>query len=268
MSNQNKTKRQIHPMPTLERLHAPALCYEKSPGIGPLIVFCHGFMSDMAGAKALALEAWAQAQTPRHAFVRFDSSGHGRSAGDFQDGTISAWAQDLADIIDHCAPKGAPCVLIGSSMGGWLALLAARARPSQVKGLLLIAPAPDFTHWGFWQSFDAQTKAQLHQNGVVLRPSAYSQEPYPITRALIEDATRHFLLENAPEGSIDYAGPVEIVHGLADPDVPWALSLELAKKLKSNAVNIHFVKDGDHRLSRPCDLNLLKHTLNRMISSL
>jgi pimeloyl-ACP methyl ester carboxylesterase len=244
----------------LSRTNAPALSFEHQPGAGPLLVFCHGFMSDMAGAKALALEAWAQAQTPRRAFVRFDCSGHGHSKGAFQDGTISSWLQDLADIIDHCAPNGAPVVLLGSSMGGWLALLFARARPQQTKGLLLIAPAPDFTHWGLWQSLDEAAQVLLKHAGFITRPSAYGPEPYTITHALIQDGAQHCLLERP----IAYSGPVRIVHGLADPDVPWQQSLTLAHALQGKAVHIHFIKDGDHRLSRHQDLACLCQELEAL----
>ena len=194
-------------------------------------------------------------------FVRFDYTGCGQSGGAFEDGTIGVWLDDALAVIDT-ATDG-PLVLVGSSMGGWLALLAARARPARVKGLMLIAPAPDFTERLMWPEMTAAARADVTEKGVWMRPSAYDDTPTPITRTLFEDGRRHLVMD-AP---IAFDGPVRIVHGQADPDVPWTLSLELAERLTSKDVRTLFVKDGDHRLSTPADLALLGDVLDELCAS-
>lgn len=225
--------------------HGP-LAYEAAPGAGPTVVWLGGFRSDMTGTKAEALAAWARRRA--RAFLRFDYSGHGASGGRFEDGSIGAWRADALAALDH--KSEGPLVLVGSSMGGWIALLAALARPERVKALVLIAPAPDFTERLMWPSLPAEAQSAIADTGVWLRPSAYGDGPYPITRTLIEDGRRWLLLDRP----IPFHGPVRILHGQADPDVPWRLSLELAERLASPDVALSFIKDGDHRLSRPQDI--------------
>jgi pimeloyl-ACP methyl ester carboxylesterase len=244
----------------LTRTAAPPLAYAQLDGAGPTVVFCHGFMSDMTGSKALALEALCAARG--QAFVRYDGRGHGGSGGSIREATISDWLADLLDVLAAVCPG--EVVLVGSSMGGWLSLLAARDRPDVVRALVLIAPAPDFTRWGMWDHMDELTRRRLRRDGEILKPSAYGPEPYVITRALIEDGNTHLMLD-AP---IAYGGPARILHGQEDPDVPWRLSLTLAEKLSSPDVRLSLIKDGDHRLSREADIAVLCRTVDELLSDL
>jgi hypothetical protein len=208
-------------------------------------VWLCGFKSDMSGGKAITVEAWTQAAG--HGALLFDYSGHGQSGGRFEDGTISAWREDALAVID--AQTDGPLVLVGSSMGGWMALLAALARPERVKGMVLIAPAPDFTEKLMWPEFTPDQQAEIMSEGFTLRPSAYG-EPYPITRALIEDGRQWSILDK----DIPFAGPVRILQGMQDPDVPWGHALALAASLTSPDLVLTLVKDGEHRLSRDEDI--------------
>ena len=217
---------------------------EGKPG-APAFVWLSGFKSDMSGGKAMAVEAWAK--DTGHGALLFDYSGHGLSEGDFAEGTISAWRADALAAID--AQTEGPLVLVGSSMGGWMALLAALARPERVKGLVLIAPAPDFTEKLMWPDFTPEQQAEILETGFTLRPSDYG-EPYPITRALIEDGRTWSILD----GDIAFDGPVRILQGMQDPDVPWGHALALTSSLTSNDLVLHLIKDGDHRLSRDKDI--------------
>lgn len=226
------------------------IAYHRTPGKEPGVVFLGGFRSDMTGSKALHLQAWAEA-TGR-AFLRFDYSGHGASGGRFVDGTIGRWAEDAACVVDALAPG--PQVLVGSSMGGWIALLLARRRAP--RALVGIAPAPDFTEDLMWAEFPPDVRAAIERDGIWHRPSDYGA-PYPITRALIEDGRRHLLLR----GTLPVEVPLRILQGQRDPDVPWQHALRIAGAMAGNDVCIHLVKDGDHRLSRPQDLALLGETL-------
>ena len=210
-----------------------------------------GFNSDMRGTKAIALDAWAAERN--RACVRFDYSGHGESGGAFVDGTIGRWLEETVAVFEQfCA---GPQVVIGSSMGGWMALLLARemarrpARRASLAGLVLIAPAPDFTEELMWKNFSPEARHEIETNGVWLRPSAYG-EPYPITRALIEEGRNHLLLG----GSIDVGCPVRILQGAQDPDVPWQHAFALAHRLPADDVVLTMIQDGDHRLSRPQDI--------------
>ncbi len=216
-----------------------------APAGGVTFVWLCGFKSDMSGGKALAVEAWAR--KAGHGTLLFDYSGHGQSGGAFEDGTISAWRADALAAID--AQTEGPLVLVGSSMGGWVALLAAMARPERVRGLMLIAPAPDFTEKLMWPEFTPAQQAEILNQGFTLRPSEYGA-PYPITRALIEDGRQWSILD-AP---IAFAGPVRILQGIQDPDVPWGHALALAASLTSPDVVLTLIKDGEHRLSRDGDI--------------
>jgi pimeloyl-ACP methyl ester carboxylesterase len=225
------------------------LAYARRAGAGPVVVFLPGFRSDMEGTKALALDAWA-ARNGR-AMLRFDYAGHGASGGWFEDGTIGRWADDAATAFDRLSEG--PAVLVGSSMGGWIALLLALRRPERVAGLVGIAAAPDFTETLIWPELSFEQRAALMTEGRILLPSEYG-DPTPVTRALIEDGRRHLLLD-APIG---LHCPVRLLHGQRDPDVPWQVSLLLAERIAGDDVRLHLVKDGDHRLSRPSDLALLE----------
>lgn len=212
---------------------------------GVTFVWLCGFKSDMTGGKALAVEAWARASG--HGALLFDYSGHGQSGGKFEDGTISAWREDTLAAID--APTEGPLVLVGSSMGGWMALLAALARHERVKALVLIAPAPDFTEKLMWPEFTPEQQAEIMGEGFTLRPSAYG-EPYPITRALIEDGRQWSILDK----EIPFKGPVRILQGMQDADVPWGHALALTTALTAEDLVLTLIKDGDHRLSRDEDI--------------
>ena len=233
----------------LSRPDGAGIAFHSTQGRLPGVVFLGGFRSDMTGTKATALEA-ACAKSGR-GFVRFDYFGHGASSGEFADGTIGRWRDDAVAVLDEVTDG--PQVLVGSSMGGWIMLLAALARPGRVSGLVGVAAAPDFTEDLMWGAFDERTKAALEKDGVYREPSAYDDEPTPITMRLIEEGRRHLLLR-AP---IPLKCPVRLLHGLADPDVPWELSLRLARALESEDVSVTLVKDGDHRLSEPGDIDRL-----------
>ena len=228
------------------------LALEHAPGAAPTFVWLGGFKSDMAGTKAEALARWAEARG--QGFVRFDYFGHGRSEGRFEDGTISRWLADTLAVIDE--RTAGPLVLVGSSMGGWLALLAARARPARVAGLLLIAPAADFTERLMWAGMSSAERAAIFMEGRIEEPSQYSPEPNIITRTLIEDGRKHLIMDQP----FPFAGPVRILQGGADPDVPRAHVEELAALIRSDDITFDLIPDGDHRLSRPADLErLLAH---------
>ena len=249
--------------PPPDRLARPqdeSLAYHSTAGRAPGIIFLGGFLSDMTGTKATALEAYARERG--QAFLRFDYQGHGQSSGRFEDGTIGRWAEDAVAAID--ALTTGPQVLVGSSMGGWIMLLAALARPQRVAALVGIAAAPDFTEDLMWQRFPEEVKAEIETKGVYYEPSDYAETPYPLTKHLIEEGRRHLLLRAA----IPLACPVRLLHGMRDPDVPWETALRLAERLESRDVEVTLVKDGDHRLSEPADLRRLTATLDRLLDGL
>jgi pimeloyl-ACP methyl ester carboxylesterase len=224
-------------------------------GAAPGLFWLGGFKSDMQGTKAVALDRWA-AENGRSC-IRFDYSGHGESGGDFAGGTIGRWLEESAAVFEGFA-KG-PQVLVGSSMGGWLALLLSReikrraAGAGSIAGLVLIAPAVDFTEELMWKQFSPEVKRQIETEGSWQRPSQYSEAPYPITRGLIEEGRKHLLLG----GLIEPGCPVRILQGVKDPDVPWQHAVELSSRLARDDVVLTLVKDGDHRLSRPEDIDRL-----------
>ena len=232
----------------LARSDGTLLAWSLVPGVAPTTVFLPGFRSDMQGAKALAVAA--ECTRRGTACLRLDYSGHGASGGAFTDGTIGQWVDDAALIIDRCAPG--PLVLVGSSMGGWIALLLALRLGTRVVALIGIAAAPDFTETLMWDAMMPAERTSLIDQGVLLQPSEYG-EPVPITHGLITEGRQHLLLG----GPIALICPVRLLHGQADPDVPWETALALARQLQSPDVQIVLVKDGDHRLSRPEDLALL-----------
>ena len=232
------------------------LAYRYAEGRGPALVFLPRYMSDMEGTKAIALQVWAQA-TGR-AMLRFDYGGCGASSGEFEQQSLADWRADVLAILDGVVEDRA--VLVGSSMGGWLMLLAALAWPEKVAGLVGIAAAPDFTGWGFTQD----EKMTILRDGRLEQPSPYSDQPYVTSRAFWESGESLRVLG----GEIALDCPVRLLHGQADPDVPWTWSLELMKKLRSADVQASFIKDGDHRLSRPQDLALLIATVRTLLEGL
>jgi len=214
-------------------------------------------MSDMTGTKALTLEAHC-AKTGR-AFIRFDYSGHGQSSGKFIDGTIGQWHDDTLAVLDSVAEG--PQILVGSSMGGWQMLLAARARPERIKGLIGVAAAPDFTEDLMWTSLTSDQQSQLREQGLITLPSDYGDEPYPISLALIEEGRNHLLLTQA----LAVRCPVHLLHGMRDTDVPWHTSLRVLEAMDGEDAVLTLIKDGDHRLSRDPDLERLCWALDKMI---
>ena len=222
-------------------------------------VWMCGFKSDISGTKVLRLEDWAN--RTGHGFLAFDYSGHGESDGAFEDGTVSQWRADALAAID--SQTDGPLVIVGSSMGGWMALLAALARPDRVKGLVLVAPAPDFTEKLMWPEFPAEAQAEIMEQGFTLRPSDYD-EPYTITRALIEDGRQWQILDKP----IGFDGPVRILQGMQDADVPWTHAARLVDALTASDLTITLIKDGDHRLSREQDIARLLATCDEMAATL
>jgi pimeloyl-ACP methyl ester carboxylesterase len=230
---------------------ARPIAVRQREGSAPGLLWLGGFKSDMRGTKAEALDKWG-AEHGR-AVTRFDYSGHGESGGLFTDGTISRWLEEAVAVYTQCC-KG-PQVVIGSSMGGWIALLLAnelksRAGAPPIAGMVLIAPAADFTEELMWKQFDAEVKREIKLKGHWARPSEYSDEPYIITRRLIEDGRKHLIMD----GVIETGCPVRILQGVKDPDVPWQHAAELVSRFVSDDVVFTLIKDGDHRLSRPEDI--------------
>jgi pimeloyl-ACP methyl ester carboxylesterase len=237
----------------LTREDGATIAYHRRRGSGPGVVFLGGFMSDMTGTKARALDAFCTARG--QAYLRFDYFGHGQSSGDFAEATVGRWRADALAIID-AATEG-PQVLVGSSIGGWLMLLVALARPERVAALVGIAAAPDATETLMWANFPPAVREAIMRDGSARLPSAYSAEGYLFTRKLIEDGRNHLLMGRA----LPIACPVRLLHGMKDPDVPWQTSLALAQTLDSADVQVMLVKDGDHRLSTERDLALLTQTI-------
>ncbi|MFV0625005.1 alpha/beta fold hydrolase [Sphingomonas sp. ac-8] len=229
------------------------LAFHHTPGTGPTIVFLPGYASDMTGSKALAIEAWAREQG--RAFVRFDYGGCGQSPGAFEEQTLALWRDDALAIIDH-AVEG-PVVLVGSSMGGWIMLLAARDRPDRVVGLVGIAPAPDFTDWGF----TPEEKMTLLTQGRLEKPSPYSDQPTVTTRAFWSSGEANRLMH----GTLPIDLPVRLIQGQRDKEVPFERTVHLAGLLRSAEVQTLLVKDGDHRLSRPQDIALILRAIEDVI---
>lgn len=240
----------------LDRGDGVELAWARTTGRSPSVVFLTGFRSDMTGDKATALAQFCEARG--QAMLRFDYSGHGTSGGTFEEGTIGAWTRDALAVID--ALTQGPLVLVGSSMGGWIALLATLVRPARISALVGIAAAPDFTERLMWDAFTPAQRQSFMRDGVLDVPSEYGG-PYPITRALIEDGRQHLLLDKP----MAVRCPVRLLHGQRDADVPWETALKIASALDSTDVEVTLVKDGDHRLSRPHDLQRLRRTLEPLL---
>jgi pimeloyl-ACP methyl ester carboxylesterase len=243
----------------LSRPDGAILAYERQRGATPGVVFLHGLMSDRAGTKAQALAAHCAAKD--YAFVRFDMYGHGASSGRFEDGGIGRWTEDALAVLDELT--AGPQILVGSSMGGWVMLKAALARPGRIKGLIGVAASADFTKDLMWDQFSPAQRGTLMQTGVLDIPSEYSQTPYRISRHLIDDGARNLLL-GAP---IAVRCPVRLLQGQRDIAVPWERAVRLADKIAGDDVELLLIKDGDHRLSRASDLAHLTGTLDALVES-
>jgi len=233
------------------------IAYHRSEGASPGVIFLGGFKSDMTGTKALFLEQWAQNQG--QAFIRFDYSGHGQSSERFEDGTIGSWLEDARQILLQVTHQ--PQVLVGSSMGGWMSLLLARAFPDLVKGIVTIACATDFTEKLLKPAFTLQQLQELDQSGHVAIPSEYDQQPYLITQNLLSEGKDHLLLNDI----IPIECPVHMLHGTEDVDVPWDISLQTLQKMASNKVTLELIKKGDHRLSTDSDLACIASAIERFL---
>jgi len=235
------------------------LAYHFTEGDGPTVVFLSGFASNMSGTKALHLERWAADKG--RAYLRLDYQGHGDSSGRFEDGSIGIWAQDAMDVIERVT-RG-PVLLVGSSMGAWIMLLAARRLGARVRALVGISSAPDFTEELIHAQLTGPQKAELNKAGRLERASEYDQGPNVVTLRMLEDGREHLLLGEM----IPVECPVRLIHGLRDRDVPWEISLRLCDRLDAEDVQVTLVKDGDHRLAEPANLNLLVSVLDNVLSA-
>lgn len=236
------------------------LAYQRSAGATPGVIFLGGFTSDMSGAKATTLEHWCQQRG--QAFIRFDYSGHGASSGNFADGTIGRWAYEASAVLEQLT-EGKQ-IIVGSSMGAWLMLLTALAKPERIAGLLGLACAADFTDYLIWERLDAALRQRLQQERVLHLPSPYGT-PYVISLHLLEEAAQHRLLDKT---QLPIHAPVRLIHGMRDNDVPWQISLQIAEKIASSDLRLILLKDGEHTLSREQDLHLLTSTLGALLDSL
>ena len=241
---------------TLSAPDGQTIAYHVLEGKTPGVMFLGGLMSDMSGTKAIALESHCRAAG--RAFVRFDYLGHGESSGSFVDGTIDRWHADTLAVLDEIA-RG-PQILVGSSMGGWQMLLAARARPERIAGLIGVAAAPDFTEDLMWDQFDDAAKARIRAEGILHLPSEYEDTPYPVSLTLIEDGRDHLLLRSP----LALNCPLHLIHGMADRDVPWQTALNIAEAVSSEDVSVTLVKGGGHRLSTAADLARLASAVDDM----
>lgn len=242
--------------PALSKLSRPdgeAIAYRKTEGRAPTVLFCGGFMSDMTGTKATALEDFCRGRG--QAFVRFDYRGHGESSGRFEDGTIGSWTGDALAILDEVTEG--PVLIVGSSMGGWIMLLAALARRERVIGLIGIAASPDFTRRMLDFELSDDEKETLGRKGRVAITSEYDDRPYIITQDLVLDGNVRCVLDT----TIDLACPIRLLHGMKDDAVPWQISMAIMERVASADVSATFVKDGDHRLSGAQDLDRLRRAV-------
>ncbi|MDZ4310384.1 MAG: alpha/beta hydrolase [Cypionkella sp.] len=235
------------------------IAYHLTPGQGPTVVFLGGFKSDMTGTKAIYLQDWAEAAG--RSFLRFDYSGHGASSGDFLDGAIGDWFEDALAVID--AVTSGPLVLVGSSMGGWIALLVARAIPARIAGLVGIAAAPDFTEDSMWADFTDAQRAEIMAKGQIALPSEYSDAPYIITRRLIEEGRNRLVLRDP----LALNFPTRLLQGTADIDVPPAVALRLLDHATGPDIRLTLVKDADHRFSTPACLALITDAITDVLES-
>ena len=231
------------------------IAYQQSKGEGVGVVFIHGFRSDMEGSKAVELHAFCD--THNIPFTRFDIFAHGVTGGDFLDYTIGHGVRDTLEMLDHVATGDQ--ILVGSSMGGWIMLCAALERKQQVRGLIGVAAAPDFTE-RFPSKMTPEERKTIEEEGVIWRNSDYWGKSVPTTKNLLDEGKNHLLLDHP----IPLDMPVHLLHGQHDEDVPWQHSMQVAETITGGDVQVTLVKDGDHRLSRPQDMEILKDTLSRM----
>ena len=244
------------PFQILTRENGTSIAYNKLEGNLPGLIFMSGFMSDMNGSKALALEQHCQERGL--AFLRFDYMGHGNSSGNFADGTIGLWAENALTALDELTEG--PQIIVGSSMGGWMMILTAVSRPERVAGLVGIAAAPDFTEDLLPKQLTEIQLSKIQEDGFVVIPSEY-EIPYTITKKLLDDGTQHLVLRN----EIPLDCPVRLLHGLEDTSVPWKTALKIQNMVRSKDVEVTLIKNGDHRLSREEDLEKLKRTVMEII---
>ncbi len=240
----------------LTRTDGATIAYHHNTGAGPGVIFCGGFKSDMTGIKATTLDAFCR--TRNQQFTRFDYQGHGASSGSFENGTIGTWLDDLLTVFEEVTEG--PQIVVGSSMGGWMALLLTLLRRERIAGLVLIAPAADFTTELMWKSLTPEARRQIEQDGLWMRPSLYDDGPYPITRNLIEESRRHLVLGHP----IPFSGPVRILLGLQDDVIPTEHILRTADAITSDNIEITLIKDGDHRLSAPADLDKIRGAVDEL----
>lgn len=235
-----------------------AIAYHKSEGSKekPGIIFCGGFMSDMEGAKATALEKFCKEKN--YSFVRFDYMGHGKSSGEFTDGTISIWKENALEVFDNLTDG--PQIIVGSSLGGWISILVALEREDRIFGVVGVAPAPDFTENLIWKKLSQEDKDKLEKDGVIYQDSDYG-DPYPITIKLIEDGRNHLLLED----KIIMDCPVRFLHGMKDKDVPFNISVQLSELITSDNLCVNLVPNGEHSMSSNDNIELLCGTIEDMI---
>lgn len=236
------------------------VAYRAVCGRKPTVIFLGGFKSDMSGAKASSLDRWARSAGP--AYLRFDYTGHGASDGEFLDGTIGGWTAEALAVVDRLTEG--PVIVVGSSMGGWIAVLVALQRPDRVVGLVGVAAAPDFTEDLIWNGLDAAARARVTLDGRLVEPSPYGDEPHVYTRELIEEGRRNLVLRRP----IPLGIPVRLLHGAADLDVPWTQSRRLLDRIESDDACLTLIKDGDHRLSAPAHLELLRAEVGRLHAQL
>lgn len=249
-------------MTVLECADGRRIAYHQLQGRSPGVVFLSGFKSDMSGTKAVFLEEVCRKRG--QAYLRFDYTGHGQSSGTFEDGTIGNWRQDALDVIDGLTQNRQ--VLVGSSMGGWMMLLAALARPQCVQAMVGLAVAPDFTERLVWQQFTPAQKQEMEAHGRVMIPDCYGGKPYAITRRLVEEGRNHLLLDKP----ITIDCPVRLIHGTADNDVPYSLAqllLERLERLESRDVRLELIKGAGHRLSEPAELAVLERVLAEVLDA-
>ncbi|MGH7096524.1 MAG: alpha/beta hydrolase [Stellaceae bacterium] len=243
----------------LARPDGATIAHHRLAGKAPGVVFLGGFRSDMTGIKASFLEDYCRRQG--RAYVRFDYFAHGASSGDFAQGSIGRWSEDAIAVLD--ALTAGPQILIGSSMGGWIMLLAARARPTRVHALVGLAAAPDFTEDLFWARLNPAMQQEFRETGVITLPSHYDRAGYTYRMAMFEEARRHLVMR----AEIAFDGPVRLLHGMRDESVPWRTSPRLAERFRSRDVAVILVKDGDHRLSTPADLAHLARVLDELLGT-
>lgn len=243
----------------LQRPDGHAIAYHHSAGKSPGVIFCPGFMSDMDGTKATALEAAMIADG--RSYTRFDYFGHGQSTGNFADGCLSHWIDDALAILNQCT--AGPQIVVGSSMGGWVGLRMALLEPARIVGFIGIAAAPDFTKH-MWDTMSDENKTQIEEQGYFEEETEYGDDPYIITKKLIEDGSRNFVLE----GPLAINCPVHLLQGMKDDSVPWQTTLNIQEALESEDVTLSLTKNGDHRLSEPEDISRLIGAVNNMCDKL